>query len=72
MLRLTKKGQALHDQPLAVPITQAAQQRMLNVLAPAERRSLREMLQRVIKANRKFAFRPGAGRRASSASRRTP
>ena len=60
VLRLTKKGKALHDR--IRPITQAAQQRILDVLAPAERRSLVDMLVRVIEANYEHV-RPGAGRR---------
>ena len=59
-LRLTKKGKALHDR--IRPTTQAAQDRVLDVLSPAERRSLIDMLVRVIEANYEHV-RPGAGRR---------
>lgn len=60
MLRLTAKGTALHDRVREK--AQAAQARILSVLAPAERRSLIELLARVIEANHEYA-RPGAGRR---------
>jgi DNA-binding MarR family transcriptional regulator len=60
VLRLTRKGQALHDRQR--PKAQAAQDRILSVLTAAERRSLIDMLVRVIDANRTYA-RPGAGRR---------
>jgi DNA-binding MarR family transcriptional regulator len=60
VLRLTRKGQALHDRQR--PKGQAAQDRILSVLTAAERRSLIDMLVRVIEANRAYA-RPGAGRR---------
>ena len=59
-LRLTKKGRALHDR--LRPLAQAAQDRVLTVLTPAERRSFIEMLARVIEANYSYV-RPGAGRR---------
>ncbi len=60
MLRLTSKGKALHDRVRAKAV--AAQARILSVLAPAERRSLVDLLARVIEANQAYA-RPGAGRR---------
>lgn len=60
MLRLTAKGKTLHDRVREK--AQAAQARILSVLAPAERRSLIELLARVIEANQAYA-RPGAGRR---------
>ena len=60
VLRLTRLGKALHDR--VRPKTQAAQDRILDVLASAERRSFVEMLARVIEANEAYA-RPGAGRR---------
>jgi DNA-binding MarR family transcriptional regulator len=60
VLRLSRKGQALHDRQR--PKAQAAQDRILSVLTAAERRSLIDMLVRVIDANRAYA-RPGAGRR---------
>lgn len=60
VLRLSKKGQALHDRQR--PKAQAAQDRILSVLTAAERRSLIDMLARVIDANQAYV-RPGAGRR---------
>ena len=60
VLRLSRRGQALHDRQR--PKAQAAQDRILSVLTAAERRSLIDMLVRVIEANREYA-RPGAGRR---------
>ena len=60
VLRLTAAGKALHDRQL--PKALAAQDRILAVLKPAERRSLIEMLTRVIAANQAYV-RPGAGRR---------
>ena len=60
VLRLTPVGKALHDR--VRPKTQAAQERILDVLTSAERRSFVEMLARVIEANEAYA-RPGAGRR---------
>jgi hypothetical protein len=44
------------------PKARASQERMLEVLTPAERRSLVDMMERVIAANPQYA-RPGAGRR---------
>jgi len=44
------------------PKGRAAQERLLAVLTPAERRSLVDMMVRVIAANQQYA-RPGAGRR---------
>jgi len=62
-LRLTSAGQKLHDRlrPLAV----AAQQRLLSVLSGEERKTLLELLVRVIEGNVAF-LRPGAGRRKRS------
>ncbi len=60
VLRLSAAGKALHDQQR--PKTVVAQDRILAVLTAAERRSLIEMLVRVIDANQSYA-RPGAGRR---------
>ena len=60
VLRLTKKGKVLHDR--VRPLTQAAQERVLAVLPPAERRTLVDLLTRVIQANYLYV-RPGAGRR---------
>ncbi len=60
MLRLTPVGKALHDR--VRPKSQAAQDRILDVLTAAERRAFVEMLDRVIEANEAYA-RPGAGRR---------
>jgi DNA-binding MarR family transcriptional regulator len=59
-LRLTRAGMALHDRMRAK--TEAAQQRILSVLAPAERRALIDMLARVIDANQSYVG-AGAGRR---------
>jgi recombinational DNA repair ATPase RecF len=44
------------------PLTQTAQEHILTVLAPAERRAFIDMLVRVIEANYAHV-RPGAGRR---------
>jgi DNA-binding MarR family transcriptional regulator len=60
VLRLSAAGHALHDRKL--PKATAAQARILAVLSPAERRSLIEMLGRVIEANQQYV-RPGWGRR---------
>jgi DNA-binding MarR family transcriptional regulator len=68
VLRLTKKGRALHDR--VRPLAQAAQERILTVLTPADRRSLIEMLARVIEGNYSYV-RPGAGRRRPVRTRAT-
>jgi DNA-binding MarR family transcriptional regulator len=60
VLRLSAAGKALHDRQL--PKALAAQERILAVLKPAERRALIAMLVRVIEANQSYV-RPGAGRR---------
>lgn len=60
VLRLTRAGKSLHDRVRQK--AQAAQERILAVLTPAERRSFVEMLARVIEANQAYV-RPGAGRR---------
>ena len=60
-LRLTQAGKALYDR--VRPKAHAAQNRILSVLTTAERRSLMDMLARVIDANRAYV-RPGAGRRS--------
>jgi DNA-binding MarR family transcriptional regulator len=60
VVRLTPAGKALHDRQR--PKARAAQDRILSVLTAAERRSLIDMLERVIDANQTYA-RPGAGRR---------
>jgi hypothetical protein len=60
VLRLSAAGRALHDRQL--PKALAAQERILAVLKPAERRALIAMLVRVIEANQSYV-RPGAGRR---------
>lgn len=60
ILDLTAKGAALHSR--LRPKGEAAQARILAVLSPAERKSLIDMLVRVIKANDAYV-RPGAGRR---------
>ena len=63
VLRLTRAGRALHDRIRTK--AEAAQQRMLSVLAPAERRAFIEMFARVIEANQAYVG-AGAGRRAPS------
>jgi DNA-binding MarR family transcriptional regulator len=60
VLRLTQTGRALHDRMRAK--TEAAQLRILSVLAPAERRAFIDMLARVIEANQAYVG-AGAGRR---------
>lgn len=60
VLGLTRTGRALHDRIRAK--TEAAQQRILSVLAPAERRAFIDMLARVIEANQAYVG-AGAGRR---------
>jgi DNA-binding MarR family transcriptional regulator len=59
-LRLTAAGKRLHDRQL--PKAVAAQERILDVLAPTERRAFIDMLMRVIAANQAYVG-PGAGRR---------
>ena len=56
ILRLTPKGLALYASHR--PKAQAAQQRVLSVLTPAERKQLGELLARVIDANQRY-LRPG-------------
>ena len=63
VLRLTARGLALHNKQR--PKARASQERLLDVLTPAERRSLVDMMERVIAANPQYA-RPGAGRRRRS------
>jgi MarR family transcriptional regulator, lower aerobic nicotinate degradation pathway regulator len=60
VLGLTRTGRALHDRIRAK--TQAAQQRILSALTPAERRAFIDMLVRVIEANQAYVG-AGAGRR---------
>jgi DNA-binding MarR family transcriptional regulator len=60
-LRLTQAGKSLYDR--VRPKAHAAQERILSVLTTAERRSLMDMLARVIDANLAYV-RPGAGRRS--------
>jgi MarR family transcriptional regulator, temperature-dependent positive regulator of motility len=60
ILNLTTKGAALHAK--LRPRGEAAQAEILSVLSPAERKSLIDMLVRVIAANEAYV-RPGAGRR---------
>lgn len=60
VLRLTPAGQALHDAHR--PSVMAAQAQMLSTLTPAERRTLIDLLARVVEANEAYV-RPGAGRR---------
>ena len=69
VLRLTRKGRALHDR--VRPLAQAAQERILTVLTPAERKSFIDMLARVIAGNYSYV-RPGAGRRRPVRARRSP
>jgi DNA-binding MarR family transcriptional regulator len=69
LLRLSRKGQALHDRQR--PKAQAAQDRILSVLTAGERRTLIDMLLRVIEANEAYA-RPGAGRRRRGGSTPPP
>ena len=59
-LHLTSAGRKLHDR--LRPLTVAAQQRILSVLSAAERKTLIELLVRVIEGNLAY-LRPGAGRR---------
>ncbi|WP_239489865.1 MarR family winged helix-turn-helix transcriptional regulator [Luteitalea sp. TBR-22] len=66
VLRLSPAGRALHDRQR--PAAVAAQLRMLEVLSPAERASLIDMLARVVEANQAYV-RPGAGRRPRNARR---
>jgi DNA-binding MarR family transcriptional regulator len=61
VLRLTPSGTALHDR-IRVK-TEQAQEKMLAVLPPAERRALIDMLTRLIDANQAYVG-PGAGRRS--------
>jgi DNA-binding MarR family transcriptional regulator len=60
VLRLTRAGSVLHNRTRAK--TEAAQERILAVLAPAERRTFIDMLARVIEANHAYVG-AGAGRR---------
>jgi DNA-binding MarR family transcriptional regulator len=60
LLRLTPRGEKLRAR--VQPVTYAGQQRLLSVLAPAERELLLDLLVRVIEGNRALA-RPGTGRR---------
>jgi len=60
LLRLTARGEALFRR--LYPHALAGQERILRVLAPAERDVLLDLLVRVIEANRALA-RPGTGRR---------
>ena len=60
VLKLTAKGAALHAK--LRPKGEAAQAEILSVLSAAERKSLIDMLVRVIEANEAYV-RPGAGRR---------
>jgi DNA-binding MarR family transcriptional regulator len=60
MLRLTARGEKLHAQ--IIPKTYGGQMHILDVLKPAEREVLLDLLIRVIEGNRVLA-RPGAGRR---------
>lgn len=68
VLRLTPAGRALHDRQ--APKTRAAQEGMLAVLSPSERRTLIDLLARVIDANADYV-RPGAGRRRPGAAAAT-
>ena len=68
VLRLTGAGRTLHDRMRAK--AEAAQQRILSVLAPTERRAFMDMLARVIEANQAYVG-PGAGRRSPARHERT-
>jgi DNA-binding MarR family transcriptional regulator len=68
LVRLTPRGEKLVAK--LHPKALARQQQILDVLAPAERELLLELLIRVIEANRDLA-RPGAGRRKRSANGQT-
>jgi DNA-binding MarR family transcriptional regulator len=60
MVRLTARGERLWQR--LAPIAAAGQQRILAVLAPADREKLLDLLVQVIEGNRAMA-RPGTGRR---------
>jgi DNA-binding MarR family transcriptional regulator len=64
VLELTSKGAALHAR--VRPKGEAAQAEILSVLSPSERKTLIDLLVRVVEANEAYV-RPGAGRR-----KRTP
>jgi MarR family transcriptional regulator, lower aerobic nicotinate degradation pathway regulator len=60
VLRLAPRGLAMHNEQR--PKGRAAQERLMKVLTPGERRLFIDMMRRVIDANQEYA-RPGAGRR---------
>lgn len=60
LLQLTRKGERLYEQFRAANVE--ANNRILDPLAPAERKLLLDMLTRIVTRNAAFA-RPGAGRR---------
>ncbi|MPZ41770.1 MAG: MarR family transcriptional regulator [Rhizobiales bacterium] len=60
LLRLTPRGTALYAR--LMPTVFAAQSRLIDILAPAEREQLFDLLGRVIEGNKMLA-RPGTGRR---------
>ena len=64
-VRLTPAGEKLYAR--SRPTFNAGQQKILDVLRPAERDMLLDLLVRVVEGNRILA-RPGAGRRKRSAS----
>ena len=64
ILRLTPAGEKLHTRTR--PTFNAGQQKILDVLRPAERDLLLDLLMRVVEGNRILA-RPGAGRRKRTA-----
>ncbi len=66
MVRLTTEGERLLRKLL--PKAHSGQQRLLDVLKPAEREMLLDLLLRVIEGNRALA-RPGAGRRKRTSGR---
>jgi DNA-binding MarR family transcriptional regulator len=66
MLRLTARGQTLWLR--LWPKANAGQQRLLEVLPPADREKLLDLLMKVIEGNWEMA-RPGTGRRKRSANR---
>src|SRR2546425_7294868 len=69
LLRLTRRGENLFAR--LGPQTRAGQERILAVLAPAERELLLDLLVRVIENNRELA-RPGAGRRKRGSGQSRP
>jgi DNA-binding MarR family transcriptional regulator len=67
MVRLTPRGERLWQR--LAPVAAAGQQRILAVLAPADREKLLDLLVQVIEGNWAMA-RPGAGRRKRGVNRK--